>query len=84
MQIPGNGHVFATADGVFEPFHVSGAEVQAGEPAGQIHFLTDPGRMPEVLRYRTDGIVYGRRQPGLVKPGNCCVVVVTPFTGKLE
>lgn len=84
MQIPGNGHVFAGADGVFEPFHPSGAEVRNGEPAGQIHFLTDPGRTPEVLRYRTDGIVYGRRQPGLVKPGNCCVVVVTPFTGKLE
>jgi N-alpha-acetyl-L-2,4-diaminobutyrate deacetylase len=83
MQIPGNGHVFATADGVFEPFHVSGADVRAGQPAGQIHFLTDPGRTPEVLRYRTDGIVYGRRQPGSVKPGNCCVVVVTPFTGQL-
>lgn len=84
MQIPGpQGYVYATADGVFEPFHPLGAEVRAGEPAGQIHFLTSPGRAPEPLRYRTDGIVYGRRQPGFVKPGNCCVVVVTPYVGQL-
>jgi N2-acetyl-L-2,4-diaminobutanoate deacetylase len=83
MEIPSNGHVFASAEGVFEPFHANGAEVRAGEPAGQVHFLTNPGRTPEVLRYRTDGIVYGRRQPGLVKLGNCCMVVVTPFLGQL-
>jgi N-alpha-acetyl-L-2,4-diaminobutyrate deacetylase len=84
MQIPGGkGFVYATASGVFEPFHANGAEVREGEPAGQIHFLTSPGRTPELLRYRTDGTVYGRRQPGLVEPGNCCVVVVTPFTGQL-
>jgi N2-acetyl-L-2,4-diaminobutanoate deacetylase len=83
MQIPGDGHVFAGADGIFEPFHPNGAAVRKGEPAGQVHFLTNPGRAPEVLRYRTDGVVYGRRQPGLVKPGNCCMVVVTPFEGQL-
>jgi N-alpha-acetyl-L-2,4-diaminobutyrate deacetylase len=83
MQIPGNGHVFAEADGVFEPFHAHGAEIREGEPAGQIHFLTSPGRAPEVLRFRTDGIVYGLRQPGLVKQGNCCMVVMTPFEGQL-
>lgn len=84
MQIPGaKGYVYAMSEGIFEPFHANGAEVHEGEPAGQIHFLTNPGRPPELLRYRTDGIVYGRRQPGLVKPGNCCLVVVTPFTGQL-
>ena len=84
MEIPGaRGYVYAMSEGVFEPFHVNGTEVREGEPAGQVHFLTNPGRAPEVLRYRTDGIVYGRRQPGLVKPGNCCVVVVTPYDGQL-
>lgn len=84
MQIPGaKGHVYATEGGVFEPFHANGTEVREGQPAGQIHFLTNPGRAPELLRYGTDGTVYGRRQPGLVKPGNCCLVVVTPFTGQL-
>ncbi len=84
MQIPGSkGYVFATTDGVFEPFHEHGAQVHEGEPAGQVHHLTDPGRAPQVLRYPTDGVVYGKRQPGLVKPGNCCLVVVTPYTGQL-
>lgn len=84
MEIPGpNGYVYATAEGVFESFHANGAEVSEGEDAGQIHFLTTPGRPPEQLRYGTDGIVYGRRQPGLVQPGNCCLVVVTPYTGQL-
>jgi predicted deacylase len=84
MEIPGSkGYVYAMSEGVFEPFQANGAEVREGEPAGQIHFLTDPGRAPELLRYRSDGVVYGRRQPGLVKPGSCCLVIVTPFTGQL-
>jgi N2-acetyl-L-2,4-diaminobutanoate deacetylase len=84
MQIPGaQGYVFAMSDGVFEPFHANGTQVRAGEPAGQVHHLTDPGRAPDVLHYATDGVVYGKRQPGLVKPGNCCVVVVTPYTEPL-
>ena len=32
-------------------------------------------RAPETLTYQADGILYGRRQPGRVKPGNCCLVV---------
>lgn len=85
MQIPGpQGYVFATAEGVFEPFDANGTEVREGQPAGQIHFLTNPGRPPDRLRYGTDGIVYGRRQPGLVRPGNCCLVVLTPYSGQLQ
>ncbi len=84
MQIPGpQGYVFAPAEGVFEPFHANGTEVSAGQPAGQIHFLTNPERSPDLLRYRTNGIVYGRRQPGFVRPGNCCLVVLIPYRGPL-
>jgi len=79
FKIPPNGFVLATDDGVFEPLHRNGAEVRAGEPAGRIHFLADPGREPVLLRYDADGILYGRRQPGKVRPGNCCLVVATPF-----
>lgn len=75
-ELPGPGaYVFATADGIFEPFHELGRPVQAGEPAGRIHFTWDPGRQPETLTYAADGILYGRRQQGRVKPGNCCLVV---------
>jgi predicted deacylase len=84
MEIPGaDGYVYAIADGVFEPFHEKGASVRQGEPAGRIHFLDAPGRSPEVLRYRSDGVVFGHRQPGRVKPGNCCVVIAAPFAGSL-
>ena len=40
----------------------------------------DPARAPETLYYETDGILYGRRQPGRVRPGNCCLTVAAPYT----
>ena len=75
-------HVIVEDDGVFEPLHRLGAEVRAGELAGRIHFITQPGRRPVDLHYRADGIVYGRRQPGRVRPGNCCLVVATPYESR--
>lgn len=78
-----SSYVLAGDDGVFEPYHRNGAEVRAGQPAGRIHFLHDPGRAPAELRYGADGIVYARRQPGRVRPGNCCLVVASPYGGSL-
>lgn len=82
LRIPGQaGYVFATCAGVFEPFHAMGTMVRAGEPAGRIHDLGNPSRAPEVLAYAGDGMVYGRRQPGRVVAGNCCVVLAVPYEG---
>ncbi|MBX9457610.1 MAG: succinylglutamate desuccinylase/aspartoacylase family protein [Rhizobium sp.] len=72
-------HVIAEDDGVFEPIHRLGAEVGAGDLVGRIHFITQPARHPVELYARADGIVYGRRQPGRVRPGNCCLVVASPY-----
>ncbi len=84
LELPGSrAYVFATMDGVFEPFHENGREVRAGEPAGRIHCTWDPTRPPETLAYQADGILYGRRQPGRVKPGNCCLVVAVTYAGVL-
>jgi hypothetical protein len=84
LELPGaDAFVYATADGVFEPFHANGAAVKAGEPAGRIHCPWDPGRAPETLRYRADGILYGRRQPARVRRGNCCLVVAAPHAGRI-
>jgi predicted deacylase len=84
LRIPGHdGYVLATADGVFEPFHALGTPVRAGEAAGRIHDLGDPRRAPEALHYGADGIVYGRRQPGRVVTGNCCVTVAARYEGAL-
>lgn len=84
LRIPGHdGYVLASCDGVFEPFHPLGATVSAGAPAGRIHKLADPAREPETLYYGADGIVYGRRQPGRVVVGNCCVTVAAPYEGEI-
>jgi len=72
-------HVISEEDGVHEPLHELGTEVEAGQLAGRIHFLANPGRVPVELHYRTSGILYGRRQPGRVRPGNCCLVVASPY-----
>jgi predicted deacylase len=80
LEIPGsNAYVFATMDGVFEPFHRNGDEVHAGEAAGRIHCTWDPARAPDTVCYQADGIVYARRQPGRVRPGNCCLVVASLY-----
>ncbi len=73
-------HLITEDDGVFEALHHLGTEVSAGDVAGRVHFLTQPARSPVELRYRTSGIVYARRQPGRVRPGNCCIVVASPHT----
>lgn len=82
LELPGaRAFVYATADGIFEPYHLNGDKVHAGESAGRIHCTWDPTRPPEVLHYQADGILYGRRQPGRARPGNCCLVVATPYNG---
>jgi predicted deacylase len=78
-----NAFVFATMDGIFEPFHRNGEEVRAGQSAGRIHCTWDPARPPETLTYQADGILYGKRQPGRVRPGNCCLTVASPYRGDL-
>ncbi|HEY0918902.1 succinylglutamate desuccinylase/aspartoacylase family protein [Devosia sp.] len=84
LRIPGPpGYVFATTEGVFEGEHRLGTMVEAGQVAGRIHNLREPWRPPEVLHYEADGMVYGRRQPGRVTPGNCCVVVAARYEGEL-
>jgi N-alpha-acetyl-L-2,4-diaminobutyrate deacetylase len=83
LELPGSkAYVFATMDGVFEPFHKNGERVSAGQPAGRIHCLWDLSRPPETVHYQTDGILYGRRQPGRVRPGNCCLVVASLYQQK--
>ena len=84
LELPGTrAYVYATQDGIFEPFHANGQKVAAGQPAGRIHVTWDPAREPETLHYAADGILYGRRQPGRVRPGNCCLVVASPYTAPL-
>jgi predicted deacylase len=82
LDLPGAGsYVYATMDGIFESFDPLGAEVKKGEPCGRIHCTWDATRAPETLYYGADGVLYGRRQPGRVRPGNCVLTVATPYRG---
>lgn len=71
-------YVIATDRGVFEAYHRHGESVQAGQPAGRIHQTHDPRRAPIELVYGASGVVYAKRHPGIVVPGNVCCVVASP------
>ena len=68
-------HIYAPAAGVFEPFHALGAEVEAGQPCGQVHTLDDPARAPVPVAFGVSGVLFSRRAPGQVVRGSCVAVV---------
>lgn len=77
-----SAYVYADADGILEPLHALGTSVKAGEAAGIIHRPWDLSFEPRTLRFAADGILFARRHPGRVAPGNCCLVVASP--GKVD
>jgi len=82
LKLPGaKGFVFAPMEGVFEPFHELGQKVSVGQEAGLVHSLVNPFEPPRVMRYETDGILYGLRMIGKVVKGNCCAVIAVEFEG---
>ena len=85
LKVPGSaGYILSDDDGVFEPISELGIEVKAGDIAGRIHFLRSPAREPVILRHPIDGIVFAKRQPGRVRPGNCCFVLANEYPEALS
>lgn len=85
LKVPGSaGYILSDDDGVFEPISELGIEVKAGDIAGRIHFLRSPAREPIILRHPIDGIVFAKRQPGRVRPGNCCFVLANDYPEALS
>lgn len=70
-------YVIASERGVFEAYHRHGEAVEAGQPAGRIHQTFDPRRAPVELLYGASGVVFAKRHPGIVVPGNVCCVVAS-------
>ena len=62
--------VTAPISGVFEPFCDLGAQVSEGDPAGAVHSLEEPERVPVKLHFTRSGVVVVRRVPARVKPGD--------------
>ena len=54
----------------------------AREKRGEYKKEFEQFRKKGYSKIRVDGIVYGRRHPGRVSPGNCCVVVASPYRGR--
>ncbi len=70
---------FAPTAGVFEPRHMVGDAVEAGETAGFIHFVEDVDRPPIELRYKRSGLIWMSAGPGRAARGDCVAVVMTDY-----
>ncbi len=71
----GRCFVFAEDDGMVEPLADLGDMVEAGDPVARIWPADRTGAQPVVYAARRGGILAGRHFPGLIKAGDCLVVV---------
>jgi N-alpha-acetyl-L-2,4-diaminobutyrate deacetylase len=76
-------YVFAPSDGLFEPLHLPGAPVRAGELAGHLHFVEEWARAPLPIEFRCDGWVWMAPGSGRVKKGDVVGVVMQPYAGAI-
>lgn len=78
MEIKGRHYyVYAPDHGVFEPAVDLGEDVSAGQLAGHVHFIDNPGRQPVACHFKTDGMVICRRSFGRVERGDCVFHLAT-------
>ena len=63
--------VFALDDGLFAPAVDLGAEVRAGDLAGQLHRPETPWAAPQEVRFEAEGTVICKRVPGRAERGDC-------------
>jgi N-alpha-acetyl-L-2,4-diaminobutyrate deacetylase len=69
-------YVFAPSDGLFEPLHLPGDRVRAGELAGYLHFIEEWVRPPMPIEYRGDGYIWMAPGSGRVRKGDVVNVVM--------
>lgn len=70
---------FAPAGGIFEPRHLAGDAVQAGQSAGFLHFVEDIDHAPVEVRYGAGGVLWMASGPGRVQRGDCVAVVMQDY-----
>jgi N-alpha-acetyl-L-2,4-diaminobutyrate deacetylase len=66
---------FAPESGIYESLVELGAEVGAGQPVGQIHFLERPDRAPVPVEAPAPGVLLACRGPSLVAQGDCVACI---------
>jgi predicted deacylase len=72
-------YIFAPAGGLFEPCDLAGAEVDAGDRAGWLHFVEDVDRAPIEIHHRRSGTVWMASGPGRVQRGDVVCVVMNDY-----
>ncbi len=81
MEVRGRDYyTLSPAAGLFEPFVRLGDTIKSGQPAGQVHFVDDPGREPVACHFKTAGMVICQRNMGRVVPGDCVFHLATDRT----
>jgi len=73
-------YVFAPSDGLFEPLHLAGDQVRAGELAGYLHFIEEWTRPPLPIEYRSDGYIWMAPGSGRVRKGDVVNVIMRPHS----
>jgi hypothetical protein len=72
MEVRGVDHfAYAPEPGLFEPLAKLGDWVEAGQVAGQVHFVDNPARPPVPCRFKADGMVICKRHFGRAERGDC-------------
>lgn len=72
MEVLGVEHfVYAPEPGLFEPLVKLGDWVEAGQVAGQVHFVDNPARPPVSCHFKADGMVICKRHLGRAERGDC-------------
>jgi predicted deacylase len=66
---------FAPESGLYENLVPLGAEVSAGQPVGQIHFLERPDREPVCVVANRAGVLMACRAPTMVGQGDCVACI---------
>jgi hypothetical protein len=82
VQVPGRDYfVYAPEPGLFEPAVRLGDRVEAGQQAGQVHFVDNPARPPVPCHFKAAGMVICKRHFGRVERGDCVFHLATEHPG---
>lgn len=81
LNTPHRGNFLVSrTEGLFEICKNLGDQISIGDVIARVHFLEDPGRVPEVMIADCEGLLVCRHMPGLVQRGDCIAVIAEPWS----